>query len=80
MCLGRLPLLVTFRPNQAGEVAFNLAVGVHRKVQPVVLNVKGECYSMSATVQCENPEGHVTDLAPNSLHEVDFKQVSPTGT
>ncbi|XP_062403912.1 hydrocephalus-inducing protein homolog [Sardina pilchardus] len=71
----KLPVVVTFRPNQAGEVAFNLAASVQSKVQPTVLNMKAECYSMSATVQCEDPEGLVTDMAPNGLHEVDFKQV-----
>ncbi|XP_041964608.1 hydrocephalus-inducing protein homolog isoform X2 [Alosa sapidissima] len=71
----KLPVVVTFRPSQAGEVAFNLAVSVQRKVQPTVLNMKAECYSMSATVKCEDPEGHVTNMAPNSLCEVDFKQV-----
>ncbi|KAL2094104.1 hypothetical protein ACEWY4_011416 [Coilia grayii] len=71
----RVPVFVTFRPSQEGEVAFNLAVSVQGRVQPVMLNVKAEGYSVRASVQCEDPEGYITEMDPDCLHQVDFKQV-----
>ncbi len=48
---------------------------MRRKLQPLTLNVKGECYSMNAHVRYESPEGSITELSSNQIHPVDFKQV-----
>ncbi|TRY66381.1 hypothetical protein DNTS_003349 [Danionella cerebrum] len=71
----RIPLILRITPTREGEVEFNLAVSVRRKLQPLTMNVKGECYSMNAHVRYESPEGSSTELSSNQIHLVDFKQV-----
>ncbi|XP_015224105.2 hydrocephalus-inducing protein homolog isoform X3 [Lepisosteus oculatus] len=71
----RSPVVISFTPTQEGNVNFNLVCDVKRKTQPLTLNVKAEGYSMSANVQCESPDGLITELSPSSVNEISFKQV-----
>ncbi|XP_073706753.1 hydrocephalus-inducing protein homolog [Garra rufa] len=71
----KIPLVIRITPTREGDVAFNLVVTVQRKLQPLTMNLKGECYSMNAHVRYESPEGSITELSSNQIHPVDFKQV-----
>ncbi|KTG35348.1 hypothetical protein cypCar_00023228 [Cyprinus carpio] len=71
----KIPLVIRITPTREGDVAFNPVVTVRRKLQPLTMNVKGECYSMNAHVRYESPEGSITELSSNQIHPVDFKQV-----
>ncbi|XP_051512768.1 hydrocephalus-inducing protein homolog [Myxocyprinus asiaticus] len=71
----KIPLVIRFTPTREGDVVFNLVVTVQRKLQPLPLNVKGECYCINACVQFESPEGSIKELSPNHIHLVDFKEV-----
>ncbi|XP_073785286.1 hydrocephalus-inducing protein homolog isoform X1 [Danio rerio] len=71
----RIPLVIWITPTREGDVAFNLVVTVQRKLQPLTMNVKGECYSMNAYVRYESPERSITELSSNQVHPVDFKQL-----
>lgn len=68
-------MVIWITPTREGHVAFNLVVTVQRKLQPLTMNVKGECYSMNAHVRYESPEGSITELLSHQIHPVDFKQV-----
>ncbi|MFT7810485.1 hydrocephalus-inducing protein homolog isoform X1 [Arapaima gigas] len=71
----KFPLAVSFTPTQEGTVSFSLVCDVRGKLQPLSLNVKAECHSLNAGVQCQGPDGDVTELSPGTTHHVDFKQV-----
>ncbi|XP_029109509.1 hydrocephalus-inducing protein homolog isoform X1 [Scleropages formosus] len=71
----RFPVTISFTPNQEGTVSFSLVCDVRSKMQPLTLNVKAECHSLSACVQCQGPDGDITELSPGITHQVDFKQV-----
>ncbi|XP_051727085.1 hydrocephalus-inducing protein homolog [Ctenopharyngodon idella] len=71
----KIPMVIRITPTREGHVAFNLVVTVQRKLQPLTMNVKGECYSMNAHVRYESPEGSITELSSHQIHPVDFKQV-----
>ncbi|XP_056622256.1 hydrocephalus-inducing protein homolog isoform X2 [Triplophysa dalaica] len=71
----KIPLIIRFTPTREGDVTFNLVMTVQKKLQPLTMNVKGECYSMNARVKYESPEESTVELSESQIHPVDFKQV-----
>nr|XP_055030475.1 hydrocephalus-inducing protein homolog [Misgurnus anguillicaudatus] len=71
----KIPLIIRFTPTREGDVAFNLVLTVQKKLQPLTMNIKGECYKLNAHVQYGSPEGSIKELSPDHIHLVDFKQV-----
>ncbi|KAJ8247379.1 hypothetical protein GJAV_G00245710 [Gymnothorax javanicus] len=71
----RVPVAVSLSPAQEGAVTFNLVCDVKGRAQPLTMNVKAECFSMSACVRCEGPGGEVTELQPGVTHHLDFRRV-----
>ncbi|XP_029289106.1 hydrocephalus-inducing protein homolog [Cottoperca gobio] len=71
----RLPLLVSFTPCREGYVSFRLVLRVKRKSEPITLTVKADCFSMSTSVQVEQPEGGLREIIPNHKDTLDFGKV-----
>lgn len=72
----RLPLSVSFTACREGSVCFRLALRVKKKSAPLTLTVKADCFTMSALVQVENPNGGFRELSPNHQDTLDFGNVS----
>ncbi|XP_043935458.1 hydrocephalus-inducing protein homolog [Protopterus annectens] len=73
--LSRIPIIISFTPTTEGEVNFNLVCDVKGKTENLSLNVKAECYSMSATVQCETSEQLTSELGSQTMNKIFFKEV-----
>ncbi|XP_028813720.1 hydrocephalus-inducing protein homolog [Denticeps clupeoides] len=71
----KLPVVVSLKPKQDGLATFNLTMNVKGKAEPLVMNVKAEVYSMNVCVQCEDSDGNITELMPDSVNQLNFKQV-----
>ncbi|KAK5867885.1 hypothetical protein PBY51_012341 [Eleginops maclovinus] len=71
----RLPLSVSFTPCRDGYVSFRLALKVKRKSEPLTLTVKADCFSMSTSVQVEQPKGGLREIIPNQEDTLDFGKV-----
>ncbi|XP_008288806.1 hydrocephalus-inducing protein homolog [Stegastes partitus] len=68
----RLPLSVSFTPSLEGNVSFRLVLRVKRKSEPLTLTVKADCFTMSASVQVQNPDGGLNE---NHQDPLDFGKV-----
>ncbi|XP_057693166.1 hydrocephalus-inducing protein homolog isoform X2 [Corythoichthys intestinalis] len=62
----RLPLSVSFSPCRQGYVSFKLTLRVKRKSKPLILTCKAHCFTITASVQVENPDGGLRALCPDS--------------
>uniref|UniRef100_A0A8D0GGN3 HYDIN protein n=1 Tax=Sphenodon punctatus TaxID=8508 RepID=A0A8D0GGN3_SPHPU len=71
----RLPINIVFMPTLDGEVNFNLICDVKRKVYPLSLNVKAIGHTMNLSVKCEESKGLVSELTPQQIHVVHFKEL-----
>uniref|UniRef100_A0A3P8U8F5 HYDIN axonemal central pair apparatus protein n=1 Tax=Amphiprion percula TaxID=161767 RepID=A0A3P8U8F5_AMPPE len=61
----RLPLSVSFTPSLEGNVSFRLVVRVKRKPELLALTVKADCFTMSASVQVQDPDGELREINLN---------------
>lgn len=57
-------------------MSLRLLLRVKRKSEPLTLTVKAECFTMSALVRVENPDGGFREIRPNHQDTVDFGNVS----
>ncbi|XP_054864966.1 hydrocephalus-inducing protein homolog [Amphiprion ocellaris] len=71
----RLPLSVSFTPSLEGNVSFRLVVRVKRKPELLALTVKADCFTMSASVQVQDPDGELREINPNHQDALDFGKV-----
>ncbi|XP_061629909.1 hydrocephalus-inducing protein homolog [Phyllopteryx taeniolatus] len=71
----RLPLSVSFSPCRQGYVSFRLTLRVKRKSKPLILTCKAHCFTITASVQVENPDGGLRELSPDILDTLDFEKV-----
>ncbi|XP_015258081.1 PREDICTED: hydrocephalus-inducing protein homolog [Cyprinodon variegatus] len=71
----RLPLLVSFTPSSEGKFNFRLNLTVKRKLEPLILNVKADCFIMSALVQIQEQDGNLREIFTNQEETVDFGKV-----
>lgn len=71
----RFPLTVCFTPSCEGYASFRLVLKVKRKSEPLVLTAKADCFTMSALVQAEEPDGGFKQITPNHRETVDFGKV-----
>ncbi|XP_038153742.1 hydrocephalus-inducing protein homolog [Cyprinodon tularosa] len=71
----RLPLLVSFTPYSEGKFNFRLNLTVKRKLEPLLLNVKADCFIMSALVQIQEQDGNLREIFTNQEETVDFGKV-----
>ncbi|KAM4733696.1 hydrocephalus-inducing protein homolog isoform 3-T4 [Anableps anableps] len=71
----RLPLLVCFTPSSEGYVNFRLNLKVKRKLEPLSLNVKADCYTVTALVQIQERDGSLRKIIPNHEDTLDFGEV-----
>lgn len=71
-----MPLLVSFNPCREGYVSFRLVLKVKRRLEPLALTVKADCFTMSATVQVEIPGEGLKVINPNNQDTLDFGKVS----
>lgn len=67
---------VSFTPCREGCVSFRLVLRVKRKSEPVALTVKADCFTMSTSVQVEEPGGGLREIGPNHQDILDFGKVS----
>ena len=70
-----LTITITLVPSTEKEVNFNLICHVHKKMERLMLNVKGEGYSMECLVMCEDAKGKSIELVSNGYNEINFGQV-----
>ncbi|XP_030281249.1 hydrocephalus-inducing protein homolog isoform X1 [Sparus aurata] len=75
----RLPLSVSFTPCREGCVSFRLVLRVKRKSEPLALTVKADCFTMSTSVQVEEPGGGLREIGPNHQDILDFGKVEILG-
>ncbi|OCT82470.1 hypothetical protein XELAEV_18025000mg [Xenopus laevis] len=73
--LSRLPICISIKPTQVGELNFNLICDIHTKTKPLCLNVKAEGHTTDVCVQCQDNTGALTTLASQETNEIDFGQV-----
>ncbi|XP_026221932.1 hydrocephalus-inducing protein homolog [Anabas testudineus] len=71
----RLLLSVSFTPCREGYVSFRLVLRVKRKSEPLTLTVKADCFTMSALVRVENPDGGFREIQPHHEDTLDFGNV-----
>ncbi|MED6284836.1 hypothetical protein CHARACLAT_022950 [Characodon lateralis] len=71
----RLPLLVSFTPSLERYVHFRLNLKVKRKLEPLLLNVKADCFNMSVVVQIQEHDGRLREILPNHENTLDFGKV-----
>ncbi|XP_067853715.1 hydrocephalus-inducing protein homolog [Heptranchias perlo] len=70
-----MPIAFSFTPTVEGKVNFNVVCDVKTKTQPLTLNVKIHGYYMIVAVTCEASDGTVTELSPQSVNEICFREV-----
>ncbi|XP_047205151.1 hydrocephalus-inducing protein homolog isoform X6 [Girardinichthys multiradiatus] len=75
MSKNRLPLLVSFTPSLERYVHFRLNLKVKRKLEPLLLNVKADCFNMSVVVQIQEHNGSLREILPNHENTLDFGKV-----
>nr|XP_019962004.1 PREDICTED: hydrocephalus-inducing protein homolog [Paralichthys olivaceus] len=71
----RLPLSVFFRPCLEGYVSCRLLLKVKKRSKPLTLTLKADCFTMSALVQVENPDGGLRKIDSNHKDTLDFGKV-----
>ncbi|XP_047451812.1 hydrocephalus-inducing protein homolog [Mugil cephalus] len=71
----RLPVTVSFMPSSEGYVSFRLVLRVKSKSEPLALTVKADCFTMSTSVQVEEPDGSLREITPNHRDDLDFGKV-----
>lgn len=57
-------------------MSFRLVLKIKRKSQPLTLTVKADCFTMSASVQVESPDGGLREINHNLLDTLNFEKVS----
>ena len=72
---GKVDLVAVFTPNCDRAINYNVACRVRGKPTPLSINVKGEGYSLSASLALEMADGRMVELAPTGDNAVDFGQV-----
>ncbi|MEQ2312629.1 hypothetical protein AMECASPLE_033126 [Ameca splendens] len=75
MSKNRLPLLVSFTPSLERYVHFRLNLKVKRKLEPLLLNVKADCFNMSVVVQIQEHDESLREILPNHENTLDFGKV-----
>lgn len=57
-------------------MSFRLVLKVKRRLEPLALTVKADCFTMSASVQVEMPGESLKVINPNHQDTLDFGKVS----
>lgn len=67
---------MSFTPCCEGFVSFKLVLKVKRKSEPLTLAVKADCFTMSTSVQVQEPDGGLREIHPNQQDMLDFGKVN----
>ena len=67
-----LPIELTFAPSLEKNFNFNMELRVRNKPQPLVLNVKGQGYTIHDTIHLADSNGKLVEVSSYSPTRVDF--------
>jgi hydrocephalus-inducing protein len=73
--LSRIPIKLSLKPRDQRQLVFNLKCMLSNSSKPMLLNVKGEGFSMQTTLYCEDNIGNKVEFGEGNINEIHFGEV-----
>jgi hydrocephalus-inducing protein len=72
---GKIPIELTFKPQDQRQFAFNLKCAIGNQTKPLCLNVKTEGFTMQTALVCEDPNGLKVELTPDDMNVIHLGEI-----